>query len=217
MSRKFFDGPPAGDRYPGSADVLVGTRFTPARPVALRFAGRSNPFTHLRERRQVRRAKTSRGPGSCVPRGRGWTRAPRGRGWTMWAAWPRCGKQPRRGCVPDYAATHTRCGNQGVPRQPQYSCVPECRGRPLCLPIRIAPAHPPIPWRSRSGCRGRPPCLPIRIVPVATLKKGRHTVHPRQTGCTAFCRTVQPVHSSPPARASAPRLNLSSSDPCAPW
>ncbi len=96
-------------------------------------------------------------------------------------------------------ATPMRCGNQGVPRQPQYSCVPECRGRPLCLPIRIASAHPPIPWRSRSGCRGRPLCLPIRIVPVATLKKGRHTVQPRSRRIgTLGAPTSSSAHGSSP-------------------
>ncbi len=39
----------------------------------------------------------------------------------------------------------------------------------------------------------------------------RHTVQsrPRRTGCTAFCRMVEPVYSSPPARTSAPHLNFS--------
>ena len=44
-------------------------------------------------------------------------------------------------------------------------------------------------------------------VPWARRRPRRHTVQPRPrgTGCTAFCRTVEPVYSSPRARTSAPR------------
>jgi hypothetical protein len=101
------------------------------------------------------------GSRSCVPRGRGWPRS--GRGWTGLGRKRlptatedenvdhRTGvdhvgcvaallKSVPRGCLPDYTgATPMRCRNLDVLGQPRPGSVPECRGRPLCLPIRIAP------------------------------------------------------------------------------
>jgi hypothetical protein len=96
-----------------------------------------------------------------------------------------------RGCLRIIWATPTRLSNLDVPGQPRRGRVPECRGRPLCLPIRIVPAvalriiwaaptrlrNLDVPGQPRRGsvpeCRGRPLCLPIRIAPVAAFKKGR--------------------------------------------
>jgi hypothetical protein len=50
----------------------------------------------------------------------------------------------------------------------------------------------PIPWHPCSGCRGRPLCLPIRNAPAAALKKGRHRGLPLRAAEISPCAAAQP-------------------------
>ncbi len=71
---------------------------------------------------------------------------------------------------PDYMDTiPTRCRNLDVPGQPRrgrvtrlylgnpYVVAFRCRGRPLCLPIRIVPTNAPIPALPQPGWTGETP------------------------------------------------------------
>jgi hypothetical protein len=104
-----------------------------------------------------------------------------------------------------------------VRRKPHPKIQPE-KLHPQIGYRRFTPARGgQVPWERRRPRRHTAQLRPRGQVPWERRRPRRHTGHPSLTGCAAFCWTVEPVHSSPRARASAPRLNLSSSDPCAPW